>query len=108
MPNQENICGLDIAVNDSLSVRSVERSGHLNGDFQQFVQRDDSLRNAVLQRLAFQEFHHEEVVASVFINVVNDTNVWMVKCGGRACFPSEALDGVEIARSIVRQEFQRD
>ena len=108
MPNEENIRGLDIAVNDSLPVRSVQRSGHLNPDLQQFVQRDSSLRDAVLQRLAFQKFHYQEMLALVFINVVNDANIWMVQCGGRACFPTEALDGMGIARSIVRQEFQRD
>jgi hypothetical protein len=52
--------------------------------------------------LAFQEFHDDERLAFVFIDVVNGADVGMIKSGRSARFAFETLEGVGISRSGAR------
>jgi len=106
--DQKNIRGLDIAMNDAFGVSGVEGSGHLNSNFEEFVERNRPLCDAMFESLAVEKLHHEKVAALVFVDVVENTNVWVVECGGRARFATETLERVGIARGVVWQELQRD
>ena len=50
--DDENVGGLDVAVNDAFAVRGIQRVGHLNGEIQHGVEIYRLADNQVLQRLA--------------------------------------------------------
>jgi hypothetical protein len=50
---------LEVAMDDRLLVRRLERLPNLPCDRQRLVERDCALRDAVSQRRSLDEFHHE-------------------------------------------------
>ena len=50
----ENICGLDVAMDDALRVRGVERVGNLNSQVEDFFEQHGLAADAALQRLAVE------------------------------------------------------
>src|SRR5208282_525848 len=64
--------------------------------------------NAVLERRAFQIFHHDESLAVFFADVVNRANVRVIQSGGGFGFAAETAEGLGVAGNIVGQKFQRD
>ena len=55
-------CGLEVAVDDALGVRGVERVGNLDGDRQRISSGrtwfDEAVRSSVRERVAIQQFQH--------------------------------------------------
>ena len=101
----ENVGGLDVAMDDAARVRGVERIGDFGGDLQQLLEMDRPARDAMLQRLAFEEFHHEEGVALIFADIVDGADVGIVQRGGGAGFAAEAFQSLRIAGSLIREKF---
>ena len=103
----EDVRGLDVAVNDALGVRRVERIRDLNADVEQRVDTEWLGAHPVLQCAPFQEFHREEGPSLGFLDFVDRADVWMIqrRCGARLAL--EALERLRIADEIVREEFQR-
>ena len=59
--------------------------------------------NPLLQRLAFEQFHGDERLAFVFVNVVNGADVGVIQRRGSARFALEALEGLAVdARALTR------
>ena len=52
---------LEIAMNDALLVRGFERLGDLPRDRERLVERERPARDAVGERLALDQLHHERV-----------------------------------------------
>jgi hypothetical protein len=56
---EQDVLGLDVAVNDPALVREVERAGHAAGDLDRILDAELLLAiQAVAQRLALDERHH--------------------------------------------------
>src|SRR5262245_54606698 len=55
----ENIRRLDVAMDDALRMRSVERIGELNGDVEQVLDFQRSAVDAIAEALAFERLHHD-------------------------------------------------
>ena len=104
----ENIRGLDVAVNDVFGVRGVERVGDFDGEREEVFDIHGAAVDAVLERLAVEKFHGDEGLAVLFADVVNGADVGMVERGGRLRFALETGEGLGIAGDILRQKFQRD
>ena len=101
------VCGLDVAVNDSLAVRGVQSIGNPNRQAQQHIGVHRLSGDAMLQRGAVQIFHGDERFAAVIVNFVDGANVRMIQRGCRLRFALKAAEYLRIFGDIVRQKLQR-
>ena len=82
---EEDVFRLDVAVDDAVAVRVVERVGDLGGDPQRVLDRELLLAiQPVAQRLAVDERHDVEHRAVHLSRVVQGEDVRMLQVGGGA------------------------
>jgi hypothetical protein len=74
----ENVCRLDVAVHDSFGMRRIQRVRDFNSQLHHLFQRQRLARDALFQRLAFQKFHGNELLAVLLADVVNRADVRMI------------------------------
>ncbi len=77
----KNVCGLNVAVNDSFRVRCVQRVGNLNPQFQHLLDVQRFARNAMLQRHPVQKLHGDERLSLLFANVIDRADIGVIQCG---------------------------
>jgi hypothetical protein len=82
--------------------------GDLNREVEGFAGRKSAARDALGQRPAFHELHHQVRLALVLAHVVDGTNVGMVQRRGRARFALEALLRGRVGGPLRRQELDGD
>ena len=96
---EEQVRGLDVAVDQTLAVRVVEASGGLEPDHQRLGQREGS---AVIEHRsetsAAEEFTHEVGHAVVGARVVDVHDVRMVQGRSRMSLSAEPLDEGGVTR----------
>ena len=64
--------------------------------------------DAVLQGLPLQQFHGDERVPPVLVNIVDRADVGMVEGGGGLGLTLEALQRLMVLGHFFRQEFERN
>jgi hypothetical protein len=106
--SDEKIGGLDVAMNDSLGVRGVQRVGDFDADVEQAVHFQRVAVHSVLQRSAVEKFHGDEGFAVFFADIVDGANAGMVQGGSGLRLALEAPEGLLVARNFRGQKFQRD
>ena len=99
---------LDVAMNDSLGVRRIERVRNLNPQLQHLLKRQRLAGNAVLQCGAFHEFHGDETASAIFRDFVDGADVWMIERRGCLGFALEAAECLRVFGYVVGQEFESD
>ena len=104
----ENICRLDIAVNDARRVRRIESIGNVDSKRQQLFQFKRPPTNTMLERHTVQELHRDEGLPVLLANVVNGADVGMIQSRGRLGFALKARQSLRILGDIVGKELQRD
>src|SRR6516165_10520774 len=104
----EQICGLDVAVNDAFRMRSVKRIGNLDRELQQKIGLKGLTTDAVLERDAFEVLHDDEGLAVLLVDFVNGANVRVVQGGGGSRLALKALQRLRVAGDIFREEFEGD
>jgi hypothetical protein len=104
----EDVGGLDVAVDDAFCVRCVERVGDFDSELDEQIKRERPAINLMLQSLAFEELHREKGPAIVLADLVDRANVRMVQRGGSAGFALKSFECLRIARGLFRQKLQRD
>ena len=105
---QQDVLGLDVAMDDVVAVRVVERVGHLDSDAQRLVDRHGgAVREAVTQRLPLHHRHDEIQEAARFTGVVEGQDVRMVQACGELDLPEKAL-AAERLREVGPQHLDRD
>jgi hypothetical protein len=72
----------------------VERIGDLDGVFEQVLEWERARLQAVLQGLAAQHFHHDELLAAVPGNFVDGADVGMVQSRGGAGLAAKNVQGL--------------
>ena len=87
----EDVGRLDVAVNDAFGMCGFERVGSLNGEIQQEVHGKGPARDALLQRRALDQLHHQEMMALDFSDLVDGADVGMVQGGGSSGLALESL-----------------
>ena len=87
----EDVGGLDVAVDDSLGVGGIQCVGNLNSQAEQNVEFDGPSGNAMLQRHAVQKFHGDKRLGSALADLMNGANIGMIEGRGRTRFPAEAF-----------------
>ena len=64
-------------------------------------------REVAVERLAFNEFHGDEILAIGFTNFIDGANVGVIQRRSGARFELEPLERLLVLGQIRRQEFQR-
>ena len=95
-------------MNDPLLVRGVETIGDLNRQVENFLRLQRLARDALLQRLAFQELHHDEVLAFMRVDFVDGADVGMIQGGSSLGFPLKPLQLVSVLGHSFAEELQGD
>ncbi len=72
------IRGFQIAMHDTLFMRSGERVGKCTCDFDDLLDGKAARRNQVVQRLPFDKFHRQEMNAAAFFHRINGDDVRVV------------------------------
>ena len=105
----ENVGGLDVAMNDALGVRGVERVGNLNGQSEQHV-RSPADRPAMR---CFRVTPSRNSMAMkrlpvVLANLVDGADVGVIQGGGGTRFAAEAFQRLRVLRDLVGEKLERD
>ena len=103
----EEIRGLDVAMNDSFGMSSIEGVSDFDADIEQTFEFHRPIADAVLQGNALEKFHGDEGFVVVVADVVNGADVRMVQCGCGLGFALKAREDLRIAGDIFGQELQR-
>ena len=104
----EDIRGLDIAMNDAARMGGIERIGDLRAEIEQGIRGHGPAADAFTKRLPFKDFHHQIGAPIVFADVVNRADSGMIqrRCGAR--FALEAFERGRIACEVRGEKFERD
>ena len=107
-PGDEDVRRLDVAMNDALAVRRIQRVGHFGREIEQQFVLHRTPADAMLQRHAVEKLHDHEDAAVFLADVVNGADVGMIQRRSRARLAAKTLQRSRIARHIVRQKLERD
>jgi len=100
----EEVRGLDVAVNDIFSVSGVQAVGDFNRQVQEAFRLHGLRVDDVLERAAIEEFHDDEAFAFVLSDFINGADVRMIEIRSGAGFSAEAFKSKRIAGSDHRGE----
>ena len=87
---------------------SLESAGDLHPQFKHLLDRQRLAIHVLLERLAFEQLHDEELLPLVFSHVVNGADVRIVQRGCGVCFALEALLRTGFSGETGRQNLDRD
>ena len=95
-------------MDDAFFVSGRECVGHGFGDFDDFGGGEATGRNAAVERVAFDEFHGEEVDAVGFFDGEDGDDVRVIEGGDGAGFALETGEAVGIAGHVGRKDLEGD
>ena len=104
----EEVGGLDVAVDDTFGVRGVESVGNFDGKCKERVEFHGAAGNAMLERGALQKFHGDEGLAVFLADIVDGADVGVIEGRGGLGFPFKTGEGLGIFGNFVGEEFQGD
>ena len=105
----EDVRRLDIAMDDALGVRGLERIRDLNSQIEHFWEPEGmAIRQPLPQRLAFEQLHGQQRLTVGVVDLVDRADVRVVQRRGGARLALEALECEMVARELRRQELQRN
>jgi hypothetical protein len=79
VPREENVGGLDVAVDNASSVTSVERVGDVDGDGEKSFRFQRMPRNAMRQGDPVQKFHDNEWLTILLSNLMDRADMGWFK-----------------------------
>jgi hypothetical protein len=102
----EDVGGLDVAVDDAFGVGGIESFGDLNGNVEETLEFNWLAIDDVLEGGSIEEFHGDEGATVFFADVVDGANVWMVEGGGGLRFTLKTNERLAILGDLVREKFE--
>ena len=105
---QHDVLRLEIAMDDVLLMRLVQRVHDLARDLQGVVEWQRSTRESIGERLALEVLEDEIPHAVLFPDVVKRADVRVVQAGDRLRFAVEALLHVGVVGEVRRQHLDGD
>ena len=102
---QHDVGGLQIAMDDSVAMRVVERAGDLVRVGQRQVQRQRPVRQSRGQRVTLEVLHDEEVDLVMTPDIVERADVRVGQRSDRFCFAGEPGAHLLIERDAARKNF---
>ena len=101
---QEDVARLDVAMDDPLLVSGPQTIAHLNTNVQQLIDWKSFAfchsREAVAERLSFQQLHNDEGLTLMFPKFVNVADVGMVERRRRPRLTAETLQRLWITAHL--------
>jgi hypothetical protein len=94
-----DIARFEVAMNDALLVRGLERVGNLSGDGQGFVQGQRTLAEPLSQSRSLHQFHHQVIGA----DVIDLTDIGVVQRRDQASLPHRTV--VELGECDFESHF---
>ena len=73
------VCRLQVAVDDSLFVRRLERLGDLPGEREGFIERETAVDDAIGERWALDQLHHQRDGPVLLFEAVNLRDMGMIQ-----------------------------
>ena len=104
----ENVGGLDVAMDDVFAVRGVEGVGDFDGEAEQDVHFEGTSGDAVLQGQAVEVLHGDEGLSIFFADVVDGADVGMIQSGSSFGFATETLESLTVLGYVFREELEGD
>src|SRR5262245_25639320 len=95
-------------MNNPLPVRRLQGVRYLHPPLQQMLGPDWLSPNAMLQRLAFEQLHHNELPPFLFADVVNRADVRMVQGRSGSGLALKSLNRMAVLGNFIGQEFESD
>src|SRR3981081_1874660 len=102
----KNICRLDVAMDDSLSVRRIEGVGNFDTQRKQRIEFQRAIADTMFQRRAVEVLHDDERLAVLLADIVDGADVRMVECRGSSGLTAESLQRLPVLRDILRKELR--
>jgi hypothetical protein len=103
----EDVGGLDIAVDDAVLMRRVEAVGDLHGQLQQVFGREGLLAQVMLERAALHQLHDDELLAVVLADVEDGADAGMIQRARQPRLALEAFGRARLRQQRRGQEFDR-
>ncbi len=75
----ENVSGLDVAMNDAARMSGVQSVGNLDSEGEQNVGFEGLATDAMLQGHAIEKFHGDESLKVLLADVVDSADVGMIQ-----------------------------
>ena len=100
--------GFEIAMDDALRVRRLERVRDLMRDVQRFGHRHRPARQSLGEILPWNELHHQRLEPVHFLEAVDHADVGMVEGGEHPRLALEAHDVFRIVSERARQDLDGD
>ena len=97
----EDVGGLDVAVDDASCVGCIEGIGDLDAERQDRVQLHGVADDQMLKRGAVEELHDEEGASGVLADVVDGADIGMIQGRGGFGFTAEPLQRLMILSKVV-------
>src|SRR5262249_18554436 len=88
---KKDVAGLQIAMHYAEFVEGFEGREECEDNLRGFARRQSALQNTESERIALDEFHHEDELITVLGNVVNPAGVGMRDLRRGSCFLPKAL-----------------
>jgi len=104
----EDVRGLDVAVDYAFGVRSIQRIGNRDAQIEHRLHLQRLASDLVPERLPLQQFHGDKGAPIGLVDFVNRADVRMIQRGRSLGFPLEAAEGLCIVGEFVGKEFQGD
>ena len=107
-PGEHDVRGLQIPMDDRVSMCLVERVGDLNRVPKRLVERQCAFLQAFSQRLPFEVLHDEVVDAVLLTNIMERADMRVIQRRDGAGFALEAFAELRIRCNVRGQDFDRD
>src|ERR1035437_9646085 len=104
----EDVGRVEVAVDDAFGVRSVQRIGNFDAQFEHRLDLQRFAIDPVPERLPFQQLHRDEGSPIGLVNLVDRADVRMVQRGRSLGFPLETAEGLRVVGEVVVKELQGD
>ena len=95
--SDEDVRGLDVAMDDAGGMRGVQRVGNLDPDVEQRIHAERAGGEPILQRRALQVLHDDERTPVLLADVVDGADVRVVQRRRRPRFARESAQCLRIA-----------
>ncbi len=102
----EDVRGLQVAVDDAPRVRGFQRVRDLDRDVEEGRELEWAGDQAVMKRFAVEQLHGDEGFALVLVDVIDGADVGVLERGGRPGLALQPLEGLRIRRGLLRKKLQ--
>ena len=104
----EEVVGLQVAVDDALFVRGRERLDDLDGVVERLAQREPAGAEEVAQRVALEKLLDQEMPLVDLLERMDRRDAGMAESGQRLRFALEAGDVLRVAEELIGEHLDRD